>query len=77
MSAVFHSLLPLFIQLFQAFVRQLTETYLSLEVELLEKRRFRGFSGCVGAIDGTLLNLFLPERQRTQQRWRSRHGAIQ
>lgn len=28
-------------------------------------------------MDGTLLHLFLPEDQRKQQRWRSRHGAAQ
>ncbi|KAK6843921.1 hypothetical protein PG987_004781 [Apiospora arundinis] len=71
-SLAFHTVLPKMVQLFQAFVKMPDPLYISPDVELVRKHRFDGFSGCIGAIDGTLIDVHLPESQ--QQAWRSRKG---
>lgn len=72
-SAVFHTLLPLMVQLFQGFVKQPAASFVSPDVELappgVERSRYDGFSGCIGAIDGTLLNVSVPLAQ--QPAWRT------
>lgn len=45
--------------LFQAFVKQPSPRYVSADVELQRKARFKGFIGRIGAIDGTLIQAFL------------------
>ena len=61
------------VKLFQAFVRLPEEGYVSKEIELSQKRS--EFSGCIRAIDGTLVRAYIP--QRHQRHWRSRKGLVQ
>jgi hypothetical protein len=53
-------------------VVRLDTLYLSTDVELIREPKFDGFSGCIGAIDGTLINVHIPVAE--QQPWRSRKG---
>jgi hypothetical protein len=71
-SVVFQTVLKAMQKLYQTFVKQPDANYLSPEVELQLAAKFEGFSGCIGAIDGTLINAHIPEKQ--QPAFRSRKG---
>lgn len=61
-STTFNTVLIAMQVLFRAFVKQPGPRYMSADIELARKKRYEGFSGCVGACDGTIIRAHLPTR---------------
>ena len=73
-STTFRTVLVAIQKLYPAFVKQPGPRYLSPDVELIRTKRFQGFSGCIGAIDGTSIRAHIPLQD--QEPWWCRKSFV-